>query len=158
MSSASQSGPALAGPLADLLPPFLHTLLLSPTVVQRFSQWSLVRYERGEVKPLRPGAGSQLLTAGNQPVYPKWKEVARVSPLPLKPDPPSPSGSTMLIGRFQVNLEDVVLKAVRSILLPQKSPIHIMLISVVQNKHISFCKMWLVLHPRIPLGAHHHPI
>lgn len=61
-----------------------------------------MRYERGEVKPLCLGAGSQLLTAWKRPVYPEKKQVAQVSPVPghQNQTPPSPSVLTMPTGRF----------------------------------------------------------
>lgn len=38
----------------------------------------LVRYGRGEVKPLRPSAGSRLQTARKQPICAEWEPVAQV--------------------------------------------------------------------------------
>lgn len=100
-SSANRSGPALAG---RSFTPFLHTLLLSPTVVQWFSQWSLVRYERGEVKTTSrcrfPAPNSR------ETACLSWTESGPSEPraLPLKPDSPLAFMLATLTGRFHLNL------------------------------------------------------
>lgn len=107
------------------------------------SQWSLVRYERGEVKLLCHGAGSQLLPARKQSGSPEGKPVAQ-SALSLATETSLPlafSISTSQAG-FVQTWQDAVSKPVGLILLPQKSLIHTMT-SVVQNKHIWFARCGL---------------
>lgn len=69
------------------------------------SQWSLVRYERGEVKLLCHGAGSQLLPSGKQPGYPEGKPVAQGAlSLATETSLPLAFSVSTLSGRFCANL------------------------------------------------------
>lgn len=77
---------------------------------------------------------------------------------PPKPDSPSPSVLTMPTGRFCLDPAGCCTEGSRLNPAPTKvTDKHHVDFSGTKWTHL-FCKTWLVLHPRIPLGAHHHTI